>query len=254
MHSTARHKTIMEIKEQTKPKTDQSTASPANYAVFVPAAPSRATRKISKRSKVSGRAFLTKQTAKQGKSQTIAVESLLELKVLSILLAKPVTMDVLEQPPAIRYTDPSGCNRSHTFDFLWMHTDGTRIAVVVKPASKAAKPEFQAELKAIRAALRKDFAHRLILVTDADFTRDEALNAQRLLMFCPHIQPEHAVRLDAVLPTLIYPLSLGEIIDVLNIGAAGFGTLLPALYDGRLVADPSAEFTHATRIDRGGFA
>ncbi|TRD15527.1 TnsA endonuclease N-terminal domain-containing protein [Palleronia caenipelagi] len=219
--------------------------------VFYPPNPSRSSRRIAKRSRASGRGALTDPAFHPGKQQITQFESLLEMKVYCILRVKPVTRDILEQPPAIRYTDPSGRTRSHTFDFLWIHRDGTRVAVAVKPVAKAAKQDFQAELKAIRAALRKDYANRLILITDADFTRDEALNAQRLLMFRPHIRPEHITRVATVLPSLSYPLHLRDIIEALDIGPDGFGALLPALYDGRLVADLAAEITPDTLVQRG---
>lgn len=100
--------------------------------------------------------------------------------------------------------NPAGRRRYYTPDFLWIWKDGTRIYVEVKPHAKAAKPELQERLICIRAALRKGMVDRLILITDADFTRDQALNAQRLLMFKPYITPEHARRLDAVLPNLAH--------------------------------------------------
>ena len=219
--------------------------------VFHPALLSRASRNIPAKSKASGRGGATFPTGETGRIQTIAFESLLEMKVLGILLAHPATLDVREQPPGFFYTDPTGKRRTYTPDFMWVWKDGTRICVEVKPHAKAVDPKLQQRLSCIRAALRKDMADRMILITDADFTRDHALNAQRLLMFKPHIAPEHARRVDEVLPTLPYPVTIAQAVAELDIGSAGFQALFPALFDGRLAVDPSAEFTFETRLHRG---
>lgn len=219
--------------------------------VFYPARPNRATRKMAKRKKNSGSGGVTVPSGPGRPAQVTAFDSLLEMKVLCILLADPTTMDVREQPQGFHYTDATGKRCFYTPDFLWIRTDGSRVLVEVKPHARAVKPEFRARMVAIRSAIHKGIADRLILITDADFTRDQALNAQRLLMFLPHIRPEHKERVNAILPALTYPLTIAEAMDAIGLGPCGFKALFPALFDGRLAVDPGAEFTLETRLHKG---
>jgi len=220
-------------------------------AVFKPARKSRSSRKLAKRSKISGRGGITTLQGPKNRVQITKFESLLEMKVLCILLADPTTLEVREQPPGFHYTDHTGAKRIYTGDLLQIKTDGSRILHEIKPHEMAAKPALKQKLKNVRAAMHKGIADKLILVTDADFTRDHSLNAQRLLMFKPHISQEHAARVDAILPLLTYPVTIAEAVEALDIGSAGFQALFPALFDGRLAVDPSAEFTFQTRLHKG---
>jgi len=218
---------------------------PAN-AGFEPVRPSRATRKISKRSKVSGR-YVTNV-----KGTAVHTESHLELNVGNILLSYSCVIDLQEQPLTIRYTDPSGRNRTHTFDFRTTLNDGSSRLVIAKPHEKAARPEFQEEVKAIRAAVRKHQAEKVLLITDAHFTRAQARNASRLRIFRRFENRELSERLDQLLPSLEFPISIETICDALQADGDGFQAVFLALYDGRLSADVKAEVIPQTSVDRGG--
>jgi len=171
--------------------------------------------------------------------------------VLLIQLSQPHVTYIWDQPPFILYTDPTGRTKKHTFDYLVTYKNGRKDAIVVKPHEIAARPEFQRELKAIRAALRKDYADRLILMTDAHFTRAEALNAARLHAFKRYIDPELNRLVDNALSVVDFPTTVGTLVQEIGLEGSGFQSLFPALYDGRLIADLTQEITLNTIVTRG---
>lgn len=215
--------------------------------------PSIATRTIAKRSRASSRGALVTRLPVSDADRVLQFESTLEERVLYLLLARQDTVDIWDQPPAIRYTAPTGHNRSHTFDYLVFAESGQRTAVVVKPHQRAIATAFRKEIAAIRAALRKDFADRMVLITDAHFTRDEALNAQRLHRFRRCITPADNELLCVALDSehLTFPATVQEIMDVVGLGGRGFQCIFPAFYDGRLVTDLSEEVTLQSRVAQG---
>ena len=214
-----------------------------------PPLPSRATRIISKRSKASSRGAITASPpALGGRDRIIQFESKLEQRVLFLLLARRDLWDIWDQPPAISYTAPDGRTRHHTFDFLVTFTTGRRWAVVVKPLVRAAQSEFQKELAAIRAGLRKNYADELRLITDAHFTRDEALNAERLHQFRRNLSPEDLATIYGRFATAAFPTTVGDLVAHLAMGGVGFQAILLAIYDGRLNAETSAEIIESTRL------
>lgn len=232
--------------------TDDTQHPPTENEFRSPAA-SIATRRIAKRSKASSRGAIVARFPGSDTDQIVQFESTLEERVLYLLLARPDIVHIWEQPPAIRYTDPKGHNRPHTFDFLVRSGDGQRTAIMVKPHQVAIGSAFRKEVHAIRAVLRKDFADRMALITDAHFTWEEAANAQRLHVFRRVIRPSDDARLNEVLCTdcLMFPTTMKKIVEALGIGGAGFQVTFAALYDGRLLADLTCAVTPDTVVKRG---
>ena len=214
-----------------------------------PPLPSRATRIISKRSKVSSRGAITASLPGSGdRDRIIQFESKLEQRVLLLLLARRDLWDIWDQPPAIAYTAPDGRTRHHTFDFLVTFTTGRRWSVVVKPQVRAARPDFQKEVAAIRAGLRKDYADELRLVTDAHFTRDEALNAERLHRFRRSLSPDVLATAYSRFASASFPTTVGDLVAHLAMDGVGFQAILVGIYDGRVIAEMSAEITESARL------
>lgn len=113
----------------------------------------------------------------------------------------------------------------------------------MKPQIRAARPEFQKELAAIRAGLRKGYADELRLLTDAHFTRDEALNAERLHQFRRNLPAEVLATAYDRLAAATFPTTVGDLVAHLDMGGTGFQAILVGIYDGRLHAETSAEIT-----------
>lgn len=215
-----------------------------------PPLPSRATRVMPRRSKASTRgAIIASPPGAEGCERIIQFESKLEQRVLFLLLARSDLWDIWEQPPAIAYTAPDGRTQKHTFDFLATFATGYRWAVVVKPQERAARPGFKEKLAAIRMELRKSFADELRLITDADFTRDEALNAERLHRFRRNLTPEAVAHAHDRLASADFPADIATLVQHLDMGGDGFQAILVGIYDGRLVADTRSEINETTRVD-----
>lgn len=218
---------------------------PSEQETFTRPLPSRATRNIGKRSKVSGRYYAVHN------GRILQFESALELQAFYVFCSLFRVLYIWEQPPAIAYTDPSGRNRKHHPDLLVVTADGLRILVFIKPHERAARSEFQDELRCIRAAVRKDYADKVVLVTDAHFTSVQVKNAERLHAFRERIDHELSFQLDALLPYLSFPTTIKEVLNRLGCSGSGFKTVFAALYDGRLSANVHEEITPETVVTRG---
>lgn len=101
--------------------------------------------------------------------------------MLCLILSQHDPYDVWEQPPAITYVDPRGRPATHYFDFLVTLRDGTRLAIAVKPMKHVVKYSFVEELECIAASTPKQFADRVLLITDQHIDRDSAIEAARQL-------------------------------------------------------------------------
>ena len=101
-----------------------------------PPLPSRAMRRIAKRSKYSSRGGIVVQIPGWARPRVVFFESKLEQRVLFLLLARGDLIDLWEQPPLITYRDEEGRRRTHFCDFLIRLSSGRRIAIAVKPATR----------------------------------------------------------------------------------------------------------------------
>lgn len=134
-------------------------------------APSRASRRVSARSKASARVQIVDRRECLARPVVLQVESALEAKCFALLAARPDVLDIIEQPPAVRYQDPRGVGRWHTFDFLVALRSGSRLAIAVRPWERVQKRRFDDLLRLIAPQVPKSFADRVVLFTDADIPR-----------------------------------------------------------------------------------
>lgn len=216
-----------------------------------PPLPSRATRRIGKRNKVSSRGGVLVQLPGWARPRVVYFESKLEQRVLFLLLARRDVVDIWEQPPLVRYIDHEGQPKHHFIDFYVVLQSGRRIAIVVKPAKIAASAKFLKELRSIRAAIRKDFADDVVLITDQDFTRDEALNAERYHDFSRHRCRKTFDDLSSLVEATSFPTSVAELARSLDAGAVGFRTIFIAIYEGLLIADRKSKIDVETSLMKG---
>ncbi|THK34058.1 hypothetical protein EHS39_32525 [Ensifer sp. MPMI2T] len=217
---------------------------------FRPPLPSRATRRISPRSKASLRGALVAQLPADEHPRRIVFESKLEQRVLYLLLARPDVHDIWDQPPAVPYMSTSGREKRHVFDFLVALTNGRRIAVAVKPAELAEKRNFRAELQTIRAATTIAFAHDIVLVTDRSFSPAAARNAARLHDFRRTPDPEADARVRSIIATLADETTIAEVVSMSGLEGRGFRAVYRSLYEGHARALTHGDITPATRIAR----
>lgn len=111
----------------------------------------------------------------------VQFESKLEYDFLCLTAVRDDVHHIWDQPPAIQYVSADGQFKQHTFDFLIIMASGERIAVAIKPMTRVIKRNFITELEHVAAATPKQFADRVILVTDQHLNRHAAVKAARRL-------------------------------------------------------------------------
>ncbi|MEX0319039.1 MAG: Tn7 transposase TnsA N-terminal domain-containing protein [Ruegeria sp.] len=213
---------------------------------------SRATRGIPRRSTHSSRGGVVMQLPGQNRPRVVQFESKLEQRVLFLLLANPAVTNVWEQPQFISYRDQSGNRKTHFIDFLAELKNGRRLAIAVKPWKVVLEKNFCRELQQIRAAMRKDFADDIVLVTERDFTRAEALNAQRFVEFSKTRNSEHQAHLKSIICDVCFPVTVNELCQLLGLGGAGFRSIVIGIFEDILTADRKHLIDLDTLLSKGG--
>lgn len=149
--------------------------------IYVGPEPSRATRVISRRSKASMRGALVAKLPGFERARVIQFESALEYAFLCLMLVRTDIHDIWDQPAAVRYTDADGQPTEHVFDFLVTTAGRERVAVAIKPMQRVTTTNFVSQLERIAAATPKQFADRVMLITDHHLDRRAAADAARQL-------------------------------------------------------------------------
>nr|WP_289043350.1 hypothetical protein [uncultured Aliiroseovarius sp.] len=111
------------------------------------------------------------------------------------------------------------------------------------------KKNFLLELEDIRASMNSDFADEVILITDQDFTKAEALNAERCNAFVRTRNENLQQKLKALIHVVAFPLSVGELQNRLGAGAEGYRAIFLAIFDGLLSADKTKEIDLFTMVE-----
>jgi hypothetical protein len=117
--------------------------------------------------------------------------------------------------------------------------------------NRAKKAGFVSVLQALRRQMTKEFADELVLVTDRDFTRAEALNAERYLSFKRKRKDEHLYAVKTFAQTAIFPKTVGEIVTELGGGADFYRAVFIAIYVGLISADRTQLIDSVTMIHAG---
>jgi hypothetical protein len=172
-------------------------------------------------------------------------ESALEEKTTLVALSHPIVADLIDQPPAVSYTDEDGRARRHTFDYLVQLRDGRRVGIAVKPRGQAQRRNLSATLRRIAAQTPPSFAHAVVHVGEDKLPRDLVHNARLF----------HAVRRDPAAPedaraaeymsTLRGETTIGAIVNALGGGGPAFRATV------RMIADGILETRRGARIDHG---
>lgn len=149
--------------------------------IYLGPEPSHATRTISRRSKASLRGSLIASLPGFERPRIIQFESALEYAFLCLMLVRADIHHIWDQPAAVQYTDATGEPAKHVFDYLVTTTCGERVAVAIKPMQRVIQQNFVSELERIAAATPKQFADRVMLITDQHLDRRAAAQAARQL-------------------------------------------------------------------------
>lgn len=201
---------------------------------FVLPDPSRSSRKINWRSRASCRGTLVLRL--NGRQQIVVYESLLELMCILLISSRGDLADVWDQPRPVQYFLPDGSRHEHTFDYRVILADGFRYAVAIKPIDHVLKYDFDLKLGYIRAALPDEFADEVILMSEADFTRAQALNAQRYHEFKKKADTEADDRIVRMAYEQPVPTILEDLVVMSGLGGRGFRAAFRAIIEGKLKA------------------
>ncbi|EEY07033.1 conserved hypothetical protein, partial [Brucella pinnipedialis M163/99/10] len=203
-----------------------------SHKTFVAPQSSRSTRHISPRSKASLRGTLIAQLPADDHPRRIVFESKLEQRVLHLLLACRNVHDIWDQPPFVTYRNAEGKQKRHVFDFLATLKNGRRVAIAVKPSSRAKSRSFRRELQYIRTGTSLAFAHDVVLMTDQSFTVAAARNAARLHEFRRTPDPDADEHVRLILSKLDCAVTVGGVVARSELQGRGFRAVFRAIYDG----------------------
>lgn len=142
---------------------------------------SRSTRRIARRSKASLRGNMVAMLPGFERPRILQFESALEYAFLCLMLVRDDIHHVWDQPPAIKYIGVDGRPAKHVFDFLLTLVGGEKIAIAIKPMDRVLSRNFVTELERITSSVPKQFADRVLLITDKQINRHKAAEAARKL-------------------------------------------------------------------------
>lgn len=223
-------------------RTEGSLATHSHASLPAPAArtrhrlpaESRASRKISFRSRTSVRGMMPVWIPAQALHRCVCFESKLELIFITLAMTSGKVVDLLEQPQALNYRDASGKERSHTFDFLITMHDGQRHAVAVRPEERAIAKRFDAELALIGSQLPPDFAENVILFTDRCFSAADASNALRYFELLKCADPEADMTIQEAIQSLHRPVSMSDLCAATGLAGRAYRAAFRAVMSGML--------------------
>jgi hypothetical protein len=232
--------------------TDTSTNTPSDVpgthyttiaTAWRPPAPSRGTRKISRRSKGSSRAVVI------GYDREIHCESEMERKCALMLLARPDVADVVEQPPAVIYRDTDGRTKRHTFDFLATMVDGSKTAIEVKPAAKVEKYGWRERLARI-ARHADGLADKFVVVTEACLPPDEVSNAALLHFARRDADPELDEQIRQAVRDLHGAVTIADLLARSGLHGDGFTAVVRLIGGGELLVHSRGRLGPSTLVSR----
>ena len=213
---------------------------------FVPAAPSRASRFPSLRSRGSHRGSFTNDR----NGARLVYESKLEADAAHVLLAHRGVVDLIDQPPAVTYMGRDGKRRLYTFDFLAVMADGRRIAIAVKPHERAEAKRLDDQLRLIARQMSRTFAHAVVLLTDRSFSKGRIRDACHV----HGARREAAGADDAAIMKLadgvVGSVAVKELVEASGLKGRAFRAIVRRIGDGDLVVADGMPISRWSRVAR----
>lgn len=224
------------------------------YPAFRAPDPSRATRTVPTRSRMSSRGTVVAKLPEWGHSRRIVFESKLEQRFIHLALSRADVVDIWDQPSSVGYLDHDKIARRHTFDFLVTLYDDQRLAVIVKPYHRASRMSFRELVKTIAAATPPTFADQVVVFTDQSFTKIEAANAKKLFearQCAAEALDDHVANGAAALHE---PTSIRQFLTNLHCNGVGYAAALRAIADGVLTLVDDTLLSPESRVVTGGLS
>jgi hypothetical protein len=136
----------------------------------------------------------------------------------------------VEQYPRVPYHDGKTI-RHHTFDFYTVRTPGIRSCVAVKHSKRVEKSGIREVLKLIAAQAGRKVADEVVLMTEADFSRNQRFNSEMVHEIRRHPVPEHDNHIRQITAEIIGVVTIADVVKLSGLAAEGFRATV------RLIAD-----------------
>lgn len=166
-------------------------------------------------------------------ARMLAVESDLERKFVRIFQYSRDVVDIVEQPPAVRYLGADGRPHSHTFDLLVTYAAGHRVACAIKPYEIAVKHDLWNLVKRIAGYMSPTLADAAVVLTEQKIDRVALRNAE-IMHVCRLGDPDDDAIVLAVARGLAGGVPLGTLVELAGIEGRGFCAAVRLLAAGRL--------------------
>lgn len=211
--------------------------------------PSRASRKIPRRSKGSITGQLT-FGEDRGRGQCLVFESDLERQVALLVIYSPGVIDVEDQVGPVTWTDARGKTRHHTFDFAVTRVtaDGKKVryGLAVKPEHRANSAKFCDEMERVTRAAVPLLVDRVFVVTQAninkkDLTRAKQLHGARIPV------PEIDCQLSC-LPSFTEWTCISDVLATAGLGPEGFAGILRLILAHVFMTEEAGLISMSSRI------
>lgn len=212
-------------------------------------AQSRGSRRILRSSKASSRGLMSEYCNTSGLNQGVQYESKLEQNVYYLLRLEELIIDIREQFPVIPFRDQKGRMRNHTFDFCVTFKDDRKIGIVVKSSRAAKRQRLFDDLHALRAATPKPVLDEIVLITDQDFSKEKALNAERLHRYGRNLCAFIIEQVKEKYRTLKSACSVEEFLSAFDDKHSAFASLLYLQLRNFLNIDADTELQLSTRLN-----
>lgn len=145
----------------------------------------------------------------------------------------------VEQYPRVPYHDGKTI-RHHTFDFFTVRKPGIRSCVAIKHSRRVEKSGIREVLKLIAAQAGRKVADEVILMTEADFSRNQRFNSELVHEIRRHPVPEHDNHVRQITAEIIGVVTIADVVKLSGLAAEGFRATV------RLIAD---RFFHLADVD-----
>lgn len=136
----------------------------------------------------------------------------------------------VEQYPRVPYHDGKTI-RHHTFDYYTVREPGIRACVAIKHSSRVERSGIRKVLKLIAEQAGRKIADEVVLMTEADFTRNERFNAELVHEIRRHPVPEHDNHVRQITADIIGAVTIADVVKLSGLAAEGFRATV------RLIAD-----------------
>jgi len=156
----------------------------------------------------------------------------------------------VEQYPRVSYHDGKTI-RHHTFDYYTVREPGIRACVAIKHSSRVEKSGIREVLKLIAEQAGRKIADEVVLMTEADFTRNERFNAELVHEIRRHPVPEHDNHVRRITAEIIGVVTIADVVKLSGLAAEGFRATVRLIADRYFrLADVDDRIDYHSRIRR----